>query len=50
MHLATVLKHSEGGANPAEQELQAEAQALYKLATVRRDLLDALAALNPRSN
>jgi hypothetical protein len=46
-HVSTVIEHSKGGASPAPAELHAEEAALYEFGKTRRDLLHAIAALNP---
>lgn len=40
--VARVIEQSKGGEMPPDSELDAEEQALYEYAKVRRDLLDAL--------
>jgi hypothetical protein len=44
-HASNLLEHSKGGVRPLLATLHAEEQALYEFATVRRELLDALAAI-----
>lgn len=43
VHTAKLIERSKGGRQPTPQELVAEEQALYELARLRRELLDALA-------
>jgi hypothetical protein len=47
-HLATLLDLSKGGTRPPLQVLHAEEQALYELAKIRREYLDALDAISQR--
>jgi len=42
-HTANLIESSKGGRHPTPQELAAEAEALYELTRVRRELLEALA-------
>ena len=42
-HTASLIENSKGGRQPTPQELAAEAEALYELTRVRRELLEALA-------
>jgi hypothetical protein len=43
-HTAKLIERSKAGRQPTPQELVAEEQALYELARLRRELLDALAS------
>jgi hypothetical protein len=45
-HVRNVIEHTKGGQRPPLAALKAEAQALHELTGVRRELLDALAALH----
>jgi hypothetical protein len=46
-HLTGVIEHSKGGIRPPLDELHAEELALYELAKIRREFLDALANVYP---
>ena len=46
--ISILLDHSKGGTRPPSPELEAEEQALYEFARIRREYLDALAAISPR--
>jgi hypothetical protein len=46
-HFSNVMKHSKGGTSPPPGNLHAEESAFYEFGKMRRDLLHALATLNP---
>jgi hypothetical protein len=45
VHAARLAEHADRGQRPPDRVLNDEKQALYELACVRRQLLDALAAI-----
>ncbi len=50
LHAARIIAHSKGGERPPDLELHAEEQALWELAKVRRELLDALCRIPRYTN